>query len=87
MQLHPGTIIHDRYRVERPLGRGGMATTYLVRDSLWGSRVALKLLATPSAELLEDLRLEFSILTGLAHPRLTRVHDLALLRDPGSEPR
>jgi serine/threonine-protein kinase len=34
----------DRYRVERELGRGGMATVYLARDLQHDRPVALKVL-------------------------------------------
>ena len=34
----------DRYRVERELGRGGMATVYLARDLRHDRPVALKVL-------------------------------------------
>ena len=34
----------ERYRVERELGRGGMATVYLCTDTKFGRQVAIKLL-------------------------------------------
>jgi serine/threonine protein kinase len=37
-------IIADRYRVEREIGRGGMATVYLCTDTQGGENVAVKLL-------------------------------------------
>ena len=38
------TALAERYRIERELGRGGMATVYLAEDLKHGRRVALKVL-------------------------------------------
>ena len=40
----PGTRLADRFEVIGLLGRGGMATVYLVEDHVRGARVALKVL-------------------------------------------
>ena len=37
-------IIADRYKVEREIGRGGMATVYLCKDMKDGGMVAVKVL-------------------------------------------
>ena len=39
------SALGDAYRIERELGRGGMATVYLVRDAKHRRQVALKVLA------------------------------------------
>ena len=36
--------LEDRYRIERQLGEGGMATVYLAKDLRHDRRVALKVL-------------------------------------------
>ncbi len=37
-------VLSDRYRVERELGTGGMATVYLAEDLKHGRQVAIKVL-------------------------------------------
>ncbi len=68
-----------RYRVERVLGRGGMATVYLSRDTMLDRPVAIKVLAE---HLLNDpafvrrFRREASIAADLAHPHIVKVLDV-----------
>ena len=38
------TALADRYRIERELGQGGMATVYLAEDLKHGRKVAIKVL-------------------------------------------
>ncbi len=42
----------DRYAIERPLGRGGMATVYLARDVKHERKVAVKVLCPELAVVL-----------------------------------
>jgi len=41
---HLSTALADRYRIERRLGEGGMATVYLAEDLKRDRKVALKVL-------------------------------------------
>ena len=70
----------DRYRLERELGRGGMAAVWLAHDTRLERRVALKVLREDVAALLGADRFlrEIRLTAGLDHP-----HILALL-DSGS---
>jgi serine/threonine protein kinase len=70
-----GQVLGRRYQIVRPLGSGGMATTYLVRDLVLEREVALKLLQLPGSDALRMFRDEFARLSGLFHPHLSRVHD------------
>ena len=67
----------DRYRVERELGRGGMATVYLARDLRHDRPVALKVLRPELAASLGPERFlqEIRIAARLQHPHILAVHD------------
>src|SRR5690242_6768253 len=86
MPLVDGALIARRYRLLRPLGRGGLATAWLARDEALGREVCLKLLGSARSAAEVALRREFRMLAGLFHPRLARVHDFGMLRETG-EPR
>ena len=67
----------DRYRVERELGRGGMAVVYLARDVKHDRLVALKVLRPElSAALGRDRFLrEIQVTARLQHPHILPVFD------------
>ena len=67
----------DRYRVERELGRGGMATVYLAEDLKHQRQVALKVLRPELAALLGPERFlnEIRITAGLDHPHIVTLLD------------
>lgn len=80
-----GTIIADRYRLERMLGEGGLGRVFLATDFVSGQRVALKVLASrePESMEVESLRREFSLLAHLRHPNLVRVLDFGVVAEGG----
>jgi serine/threonine protein kinase/Flp pilus assembly protein TadD len=67
----------DRYRIERELGRGGMATVYLARDLRHDRLVALKVLRAELAQALGPDRFlrEIRLCARLQHPHILGVHD------------
>src|SRR3954447_26186197 len=67
----------DRCRVERELGRGGMATVYLAHDLRHDRPVALKVLRPELAASLGPERFlqEIRIAARLQHPHILPVHD------------
>ena len=69
--------LHDRYVIERELGRGGMATVYLARDLKHGRHVALKVLHPELAASLgpERFQREIETVARLQHPHILTVHD------------
>jgi eukaryotic-like serine/threonine-protein kinase len=66
-----------RYRIERELGRGGMATVYLATDPKHGRNVAIKVLHPELAASLgaERFLREIHIAAGLTHPHILPLID------------
>jgi serine/threonine-protein kinase len=66
----------DRYRIERPLGRGGMATVYLAHDLRHDRPVALKVFLPELAPALgERFVQEVRVAAKLSHPHILTIHD------------
>ena len=40
--IEAGTILQNRYRIERQIGQGGMGTVFVAVDERFGSKVAIK---------------------------------------------
>jgi tetratricopeptide (TPR) repeat protein len=70
-------ILADRYRIERELGQGGMATVYLARDLKHDRAVALKVLRPELAAMLGAERFlhEISTTANLQHPHILPLYD------------
>ena len=71
------TALADRYRVERELGSGGMATVYLAEDLKHHRPVALKVLKPELAAVLGPERFlrEIELAARLTHPHILPLHD------------
>jgi len=66
----------DRYRVDRELGRGGMATVYLAHDLRHDRPVALKVFHPELGGALGERFLrEIRVAARLGHPHILTVHD------------
>ena len=81
------SALADRYRIERELGRGGMAVVYLAHDLRHDRPVALKVLHPELAATLGTDRFlrEIKLAARLQHPHIISVHDSGEARIPGSE--
>ena len=83
------SALADRYRIERVLGEGGMATVYLAEDLKHHRKVAVKVMRPELAATLGADRFlrEIEIAAQLSHPHILPVHDSgdvgrrAVLRD------
>jgi tetratricopeptide (TPR) repeat protein len=71
------TALAPRYRFERELRRGGMATVYLAQDLRHGRPVALKLMTTQLAASVIPQRFlrEIQLAARLDHPHILPVYD------------
>ena len=81
-----GRKLKDRYRLERMLGRGGMAAVWLGHDEVLERPVAVKVLSDTIASdpgFVARFRREARTAAGLSHPNLVRVYDFS---DQGERP-
>ncbi|MFN8582934.1 MAG: protein kinase [Gemmatimonadaceae bacterium] len=72
-----GTALADRYRLERELGTGGMATVYLAHDVRHDRKVAIKVLKPELAAVLgaERFVVEIKTTASLQHPHILPLFD------------
>jgi eukaryotic-like serine/threonine-protein kinase len=71
------TALEGRYRVEREIGEGGMATVYLAEDVRHGRQVAVKVLRPELAAMVgaERFLAEIRTTAALQHPHILPLHD------------
>jgi tetratricopeptide (TPR) repeat protein len=75
-----GVLLKDRYRLERTLGRGGMAAVWLGHDEVLERPVAVKVLSDTIASdqgFVTRFRREAQMAAGLSHPNLVGVYDFS----------
>ena len=72
------TALADRYRIERLLGAGGMATVYLAYDLKHDRKVAVKVLKPELAAVLgaERFVVEIKTTASLQHPHILPLFEL-----------
>jgi serine/threonine-protein kinase len=71
------SALADRYRIEREIGRGGMAAVYLAHDVRHGRQVAVKVLDPELGAVLgaERFLAEIRVTANLQHPNLLPLFD------------
>jgi serine/threonine-protein kinase len=71
------SALADRYRIERELGEGGMATVYVAQDLKHDRKVAVKVLKPELAAVLgaERFLAEIKVTANLQHPNLLPLFD------------
>jgi len=79
--LEPGTIIAERYRIDRLLGRGGMAQVFAAFDLELDRQLAIKFL-TQGVDMNPDskrrFRREVALALRITHPNVIRLFDLGV---------
>jgi HEAT repeat protein len=77
-ELPPETLLLDRYRIVRQIGRGGFGSVYLARDAAVNEELVLKILdpriatgETAMRRFVQELRTARRI----AHPNVIRIYD------------
>jgi serine/threonine protein kinase len=79
VKIEVGNLVHGRYRVDRLLGSGGFAHTWLVYDEQIQAKKVLKAF---HQELPEDAQREYASAHLLKHDRCARVYDLHVSESP-----
>lgn len=73
--IEQGTILQNRYRVERKVGQGGMGAVYIATDERFGSKVAIKETFFSDDKFGKAFEREARLLNNLKHPALPHVSD------------
>lgn len=77
-RLSQGELFDGRYRLERPLGIGGMAEVWLARDEELGRKVAIKVLHDRHLKddsFRERFYREATAAASLSHPNIVQIYD------------
>jgi tetratricopeptide (TPR) repeat protein len=85
-EVQPGQTVAGKYRIVRPLGRGGMGVVYEAEDLHLGRTVALKFLPaglTADPEARERFIHEARTASSLDHPNICTIHDVDETEDGG----
>ncbi len=75
MDLQPDVILHERYKIIKKLGQGGMGAVYLAWDQTLETNVAVKSNFNPAPESVSQFLKEAQLLAKLKHQNLPRVTD------------
>jgi serine/threonine protein kinase len=67
-----GDVLLNRYRIERPIGNGGMGSVFSAIDEQAGGRVAVKVLDIMSDAAARRFKQEVRVLSELSHPGIVR---------------
>jgi eukaryotic-like serine/threonine-protein kinase len=79
-----GTVVDERYKLDKKIGSGGMADVWLAEDTELDRQVAIKILHDRFAqdgEFVERFRREAQSAAGLQHPNVVSIFDRGEFKD------
>ena len=79
-----GRVIDGRYRVEKPIGEGGMGIVYAISHAVLGKRMALKVLRgdmAKDADVVQRFMQEAQSATSIGHANIIDISDFGRLPD------
>jgi serine/threonine protein kinase/tetratricopeptide (TPR) repeat protein len=79
-ELHPGTILANRYEIQNVLGTGGMGSVYKARDMELDRLVALKVIRPEmarNAAIVDRFKQELRLSHKVTHRNVVRLYDLS----------
>ena len=77
--LRSGTLLGNRYEIEKRIGCGGMADVYKAADHKLNRNVAVKVLKPElggDSKFVSKFRIEAQSAAGLMHPNIVNVYDV-----------
>jgi eukaryotic-like serine/threonine-protein kinase len=79
--IEPGAVLGERYRLERPINRGGMGAVFEATQLGLDRKVAVKVLLpefSRDARMQERFRREARSAASLRHPNIIQIHDYGI---------
>lgn len=73
--IETGTVLQNRYRIDKKIGQGGMGAVFVATDERFGSTVAIKETFFTDENYRRAFEREARLLNNLRHPALPRVSD------------
>jgi serine/threonine-protein kinase len=82
--LGEGTVLAERYRLEKVLGEGGTGVVWQATHTVMRRRVAIKLLKSAEEEAMKRFFREARVTAALQHPHIVEVHDVFVAPETGT---